>query len=77
MNHNATNNVQTGKIGQSSDWTDRNGIAAHLKVSVRHIQNQERRRRIPYYRIGRRVRFRITEVEAALKVCEVKSFGQV
>jgi excisionase family DNA binding protein len=61
---------------QLSDWTDREGLAAHLKVSVRHIQNQERRRRVPYYRIGRRIRFRISEVEKALKVCEVTSIGQ-
>lgn len=66
----AVNNVQL------SDWTDRNGLAAHLKVSTRHIQNQQRRRIIPYYKQGRCVRFRISEVEAALKRCEVKSIGQ-
>ena len=67
---------QTGKNPQS-DWTDRIGLATHLKVSPRHIFNQQQRRKIPYYKLGRSIRFRISEVEAALKRCEFKSIGSL
>ena len=68
--------VKTGSSSLTSDWTDKQGIAKHLTVSQRHIQNQMRRRRIPFYRNGRCIRFKISEVEAALKACEEKSVGQ-
>jgi len=70
------NQIEKQNRVQLSDWTDRNGLSDYLKVSVRHIQNQQRRRLIPYYRNGRCIRFRISEVEAALKLLEVKSVGQ-
>ena len=55
-----------------SDWTDKEGIAAHLGLSVRHITNLMNSRQIPYYRLGRCVRFRISEVEFALKGYQIK-----
>ena len=78
MNKTSAEQIQIVKTGSSitSDYTDRNGIANHLKVSPRHIQNLQRRRIIPYNKLGRCIRFRISEVEAALKACEVKSIGQ-
>lgn len=61
---------------QLSDWTDREGLADYLKVSVRHIQNLQIRRRIPYHKLGRCIRFKISEVEAALRSMAIKSTGQ-
>jgi hypothetical protein len=63
------------KASSSSGWTDKRGIATHLKCSVRHITNQQRRRRIPFNRIGRCIRFNIASVDAALRASEVKSIG--
>jgi excisionase family DNA binding protein len=58
-----------------SDWRDKKGIAAYLKCSIRHITNLMLRRKIPYSKLGRIVRFKISEVEAALKATQVKCVG--
>jgi excisionase family DNA binding protein len=57
----------------TSPWRDRKGIAAHLGVSVRHITNLQRRRVIPYVKVGRVVRFDIHACDQALKAMEIKS----
>ena len=58
-----------------SNWTDKAGIAAHFRCSVRHIGNQMRSRRIPYVKLGRIVRFNIPDCERAIKAFEVKCVG--
>ena len=74
MNENA-NHTSEKRYTRESDWVDRLGIAAHLRVSPRHITNQQRRRMIPYHRIGRCIRFKISEVEGALNTSEINSIG--
>ncbi len=42
-------------------------VAEHTGLSVDAVYREQRLGRIPAYRIGRRVRFRLSEVENALK----------
>ena len=72
---NGQNSESSIRAGSSSAWTDKRGIAAYLKCSVRHITNQQRRRRIPFTRLGRSIRFNIPAVDLAMRACEVKSIG--
>jgi excisionase family DNA binding protein len=50
-----------------SGITDKPGLAEHLKVCQRTVDYLMARRAIPYMKIGRLVRFRIADVERALK----------
>jgi excisionase family DNA binding protein len=43
---------------------DREAAAALLGTSARHIRRLAQERRIPYYRIGGKVRFSVVELEA-------------
>ncbi len=54
-------------------WLDRKGLAAHLKLSLRTIDNLRRRRVLPYVKIGRTVRFDLQACREALQKFEVKS----
>lgn len=75
MSTEGNNDVST-QIVLKSDWTNVKGIAAYLKVSIRHVHNLMRRRIIPYHKLGRCIRLKISEVEAALKAYEIKSVAQ-
>ena len=61
------------KTQANSLWTNKAGIAAHLGCCQRHIGNLMRSRKLPFYKLGRIVRFNIPECEKALKAFEVKS----
>lgn len=54
-----------------SPWRDKKGIAAYYGCSVRHITNQQRKRKIPYCKFGGRRLFYIPDCDAALKRNEV------
>jgi hypothetical protein len=56
---------------KQSLWTDKTGIAAHFKYSVRNVGNMMRGRKIPFYKVGRCVRFNIPECEQALQAYRV------
>ena len=58
-------------IQSENPWTDKEGVAAHFGCSVRHISNQMKQRRLPFYRFGRCVRFKIPECEEALRAYRV------
>jgi len=51
---------------ESERWADKKELARHFQVSVRTIHNWMERRLVPYFRTGRNVRFKISDVEAAL-----------
>jgi hypothetical protein len=59
----------------NSSWKNKHGIAAHFGCSVRHIGNLTKTRRLPYVKLGRIVRFNVTDCERAIKAFEVKSVG--
>lgn len=67
--------TQLRQVKTAPLWTDSSGIANHLHVSVRHVHNLTRRRLIPHLKLGRCLRFRIADVDAALKALEIKSVG--
>jgi len=48
-------------------WVDRKQLAKHLAVSQRTIANWMARRRIPYLKLGRTVRFSIEQVDEHLR----------
>ena len=54
-------------------WLDRKGLAVHLKLSLRTIDNLRRRRVLPVVKIGRAVRFVPQACHDALKKFEIKS----
>jgi len=54
-------------------WKDKEGIAAHFGVSVRHVTNLQRRRILPYVKFGRTVRFDVRACDEAAKAREIKS----
>lgn len=53
-------------MNEQSDWTDVHGIAAHLNVDTRTIQRWTAKRLIPYFKIGRTLRFKISAVNQHL-----------
>jgi hypothetical protein len=55
------------------NWTDRSGIAKHLKCSLRHVGDMMRRRELPYSKAGKMVRFDIDECDRAMKALEIKT----
>jgi len=54
------------------NWTDRRGLAQHLKQSVRTVDNLRKQNIIPHVKIGRRVIFDIRAVDASIKRFEIK-----
>jgi len=56
-------------------WTNKDGIAKHLRCSVRHVSDMMKRRMIPYVKRGRFVRFDIKKCDTALKKYEIQSAG--
>lgn len=60
-------------IGGEPPWRDKAGIAAHFGVSVRHVTNLQRRRVLPYVKLGRNVRFDVRACEEAAKAMEIRA----
>ena len=47
-------------------WVGKKGVAEHFKISVRTADNWMKRRLLPYIRIGKNVRFKLSEAEESL-----------
>lgn len=48
-------------------WVNLEDIANHLSVSTDTVRNWIKSRKIPFYRAGKRYKFRISEVDEWLK----------
>lgn len=48
-------------------WVDRKDLAKHLGVSLRTVGNWIAKKRVPYMRLGRTIRFNLRDVDAHLK----------
>lgn len=48
-------------------WVGKKEAAAHLKISLRTLDNRMKKGVIPHIRIGRGVRFKLSEVDEAIK----------
>jgi len=48
-------------------WAGKKHAAAHLKISLRTLDNWMKKGVIPYIRIGRGVRLKLSEVDEAMK----------
>ena len=59
----AAHNSELASIG----WVPKPTIARHLSLSVRSIDNLVARKKIPFARFGRSIRFRIADVDRALE----------
>ena len=51
------------KISQTEKWVGKKEAAEHLKISLRSLDNWMRKRYIPYIRLGRSVRFKLSEID--------------
>lgn len=52
---------------------DINELADYLKCSVQTVHNIKKEGTIPFYRLGRKVYFKKSEVDAAARVSELKT----
>jgi len=55
-----------GAVG-SDGWVDQKAAAEHLKISRRTLYLWMQKGDIPYARLGRSVRFRLSDVDEAMK----------
>jgi len=51
---------------QVIEWLNSKQTAAALHISVKTLQNWQAKRLIPYFKIGRSVRFKLADVQAHL-----------
>jgi len=54
-------------------WATKADVAAHLKCSLRTINNLMRRRILPYVKIGKMVRFQLQDCDHAMARLRRKS----
>ena len=54
-------------------WVNREGIAEHFGISMRTVANFQRRRILPFVKVGGLVRFNVAKCERALMKFESKS----
>jgi excisionase family DNA binding protein len=52
---------------ESEGWVDQKGAAEHLKISRRTLYDWMHKGGIPHIRLGRSVRFRLSDVDEAMK----------
>ena len=64
----ASGTVPAGIVKPSwtEGWVGKKEVAEHLGISQRTLYNWMERRLIPYMRIGRSVRFKLSEVDEAI-----------
>jgi excisionase family DNA binding protein len=69
----STNNIDIHKLvcktevsSLKIEWLDSNEAAQFLKVSVPMLRNMTSNGQIPYYKLGRRNRYRVDELRALL-----------
>lgn len=51
---------------------DINEISKYLDVSVPYIRKLTRAKLIPYYRVGNRIKFKLSEIDEWLENCKVE-----
>lgn len=54
---------------------DVDSAAEHLSVTPRYIRRLVSERRVPYYKVGKFIRFDIAELEQWLKRCYIEPLG--
>ena len=57
----------TNQLSPAEGWVGVRDIAEHLGISRRTLYNRMQEGLIPHVRIGRRVRFKLSEVDEAMK----------
>jgi hypothetical protein len=50
-------------------WVGKKGVAEHFKVGARTVDNWMKKGLLPYIRIGKNVRFKLSEAEEAISRC--------
>lgn len=58
--------VATGPSSLTSEWLDSREAAQYLKVSEPMLRNMASNGQVPFYKLGRRNRYRKDELEALL-----------
>lgn len=64
-------------INNENIWVTRDEIAQHFGFSVRTVANLQKRRVLPFVKVGRLVRFNINRCEQALIKFETQSIFNV
>ncbi len=64
-------------IKNENVWVTREKIAQHFDFSVRTVANLQKRRVLPFVKVGRLVRFNLIKCEQALIKFETKSIFDV
>jgi excisionase family DNA binding protein len=54
------------RLTPSQGWVGKKEAAAHLKISLRSLGNWMKKGLIPYIRIGRGVRLKLSEIDEAM-----------
>ena len=57
-------------------FEDKQGLAREVKCSIRTLENLMAKRAIPFFKLGRLVRFDVAKVKAALARYEVKEVAR-
>ena len=69
-------NVMAGQSAQPEGFIAKPEVAKRMQRTVRTIDNLMKRRLIPFYKIGRSVSFKWSEIEAHLRdTCRVLGRG--
>jgi len=55
------------RITEAEGWVDQKAVAEHLKISRRTLYDWMQKGVIPHVRLGRGVRFRLSDVDEAMK----------
>lgn len=56
--------MEANKIAELERWFSLDEISKHLGVSKDIIRGQIKKETIPYYKVGRQYKFKVSEVEA-------------
>lgn len=57
-----------------ADWFDFAGAAAYCGITVRHLKRLKGEGRIPFYKVGKPVRFRRQDLDQFIEACRVEPF---
>jgi hypothetical protein len=65
--------MKRANLNNERVWVTREKVAQHFDFSLRTVANLQKRRVLPYVKVGRLVRFNINKCEQALIQFESKS----
>jgi excisionase family DNA binding protein len=60
----------------AADYVSADDVAILLGVSLRQVQRLTSKQLVPFYKIGRNVRYRYPEIQVALARLRVKAIGE-